>query len=132
MCYGMASHIVFMFTFESMVCGYREYRLIWGVPAVGEELNYHCELGNSHDPYAVAVKKVRSRRLVACANNRSTSKTFWRVKLWRIVAKFANVFCCQSFPLYSIGNLLLYGMIESSVNTLCHSISLWYSRQLRR
>ena len=46
-----------MFTFESMVCGYNEYQMIWGVPAVGEELNCHRQLGNSHDPYAVAVKK---------------------------------------------------------------------------
>jgi len=40
-----------------MVRGYHEYQLIWGVPAVGEELNCYRELGNSHDPYAVAVKK---------------------------------------------------------------------------
>ena len=54
----MASCVVFLFTFESMVHGYHEYQLIWEVPAVGEELNCHRELGNSHDPYAVAVKKV--------------------------------------------------------------------------
>ena len=69
----MPSHVVFTFTFESMVCGYHEYQLIWGVPAVGEELNCHRELGNSHNPYAVAVKKVRSRGPVTCANNHSTS-----------------------------------------------------------
>ena len=31
--------------------------MIWGTPAVGKELNYCCQLGNSHDPYAIAVKK---------------------------------------------------------------------------
>ena len=76
MCYGrIASRLVFTFTFESMVRGYHEYQLIWGVPAV-EELNCHRELGNSHDPYAVTVKQVHSRGLVTCAKNRSSSKTF--------------------------------------------------------
>ena len=55
----MASRVVLTFTFGSMVSGrvsgYHEYP--WGVPAVGEELICHRELGNSHDPYAVAVKK---------------------------------------------------------------------------
>ena len=53
MCYGMASRVVFTFTIESLICGYHEYQLIWGVPAVGEELNCYRKLGNSHDPYAV-------------------------------------------------------------------------------
>ena len=53
----MASRVVYTFTFESMIRGYHEYQLIWGVPGVGEELNCYCELRNSHDPYAVAVKK---------------------------------------------------------------------------
>ena len=51
--------VVFTFTFESMVRGYHEYQFIWGVPTVGEALNCHRELGNSHDPYAMGVKKVR-------------------------------------------------------------------------
>ena len=80
MCYGMASRVVFTFTFESMIRDYHEYQLIWGIPAVGEKLNCHHELGNSHDPYAVAlavaVKKVRPHGPVMCVNNRSTSKTF--------------------------------------------------------
>jgi len=41
-----------------MICGYHEYQLIWGTPAVGEELKCYRKLGNSHDPYAVAVNKV--------------------------------------------------------------------------
>ena len=69
----MASRVVFTFTFESMVRGYHEYQLIWGVPAVGEELNCHRELGNSHDPYAVAVKKVISRE------ERVTGHVPWRI-----------------------------------------------------
>ena len=56
-CHGMASCMVYTFTFESMIHGYHEYQLIRGAPAVGEELTCCCELGNSHDPYAVAVKK---------------------------------------------------------------------------
>ena len=53
----MASRVVYTFTFESMIRGYHEYQLIWGVPGVGEELNCYHGLGNSQDPYAVAVKK---------------------------------------------------------------------------
>ena len=53
MCYEMASRVVFKCTFESMVRGYQEYQLIWGVPAIAGELNCHRELGNSYDPYAV-------------------------------------------------------------------------------
>ena len=40
-----------------MIRGYHEYQLIWGAPALGEELTCCRELRNSHDPYAVAVKK---------------------------------------------------------------------------
>ena len=54
--YLVCIYVVFTFTFELMVHGYHEYQLIWRVPAVGEDLNCHRELGNSHDPYAVAVK----------------------------------------------------------------------------
>ena len=40
-----------------MIRGYHEYRMIWNNPIAGEELPCYRELGNSHDPYAVAVKK---------------------------------------------------------------------------
>ena len=53
----MASCVVYNFMFESIICGYHEYQLIWEVPVIGEELSCSRELGNSHDPYAVAVKK---------------------------------------------------------------------------
>ena len=46
------------FSIDSMIRGYHEYILIWNNPIVGEELDCECELGNSHDPYAVAVKKI--------------------------------------------------------------------------
>ena len=46
------------FLLNSMIRGYYEYHLIWSSPVAGEELTCHHELGNSHDPYAVAVKKV--------------------------------------------------------------------------
>ena len=34
--------------------------MIRGAPAIGEELHCYLELGNSHNPYAVAVKKAIS------------------------------------------------------------------------
>jgi len=40
-----------------MIRGYHEYKLIWNDPIIGKELRCQCELGNSHDPYAVAVQK---------------------------------------------------------------------------
>ena len=45
------------FSLNSMIRGYHECSLIWNNPIVGEELACERELGNSHDPYAVAVKK---------------------------------------------------------------------------
>ena len=46
-----------IFCVESMIRGYHEYKLIWNDPIISEELWCQCEPGNSHDPYAVAVKK---------------------------------------------------------------------------
>ena len=53
MCYGMASHVVFTFTFESMVRGYREYQSIWEVPAVGEDsiVIASWEIATTHMPW---------------------------------------------------------------------------------
>ena len=42
---------------NSMVRGYHEYQAIWSDPYVGEELISEREVGNSHDPQAVALKK---------------------------------------------------------------------------
>ena len=43
------------FSLNSMIRGYHEYSLIWNNPIVVEELA--CELGNSHNPHAMAAKK---------------------------------------------------------------------------
>ena len=40
-----------------MVRGYHEYKEIWPDPFVGEELPCEQEVGNPHDPLAVAIKK---------------------------------------------------------------------------
>ena len=40
-----------------MVRGYHEYRASWSDPYVGEELICEREVGNFHDPQAVALKK---------------------------------------------------------------------------
>ena len=40
-----------------MVRGYHEYQAIWSDPYVGEELICEREVGNSHDPQAVVLKK---------------------------------------------------------------------------
>ena len=45
------------FVVESMIRGYHEYKSIWDNPVVGEQLNCIREVGNSHDPMAVAVIK---------------------------------------------------------------------------
>ena len=49
--------VSYTLSFESMIRGYHEYRMVWNNPIAGEELPCYRELGNSHDPYAVAVKK---------------------------------------------------------------------------
>ena len=45
------------FLIDSMIYGYHEYRLIWTNPTIGAELVCECELRNSYNPHAVAVKK---------------------------------------------------------------------------
>jgi len=49
---NMASRVAYISTFELM---------IWGAPAISEELHFYLELENSHDPYAMAVKKAIGR-----------------------------------------------------------------------
>ena len=88
------------------------YTIVWDNPIVSEELVCECELGNSHDPYAVAVKKanggemkvvghvprsisaicsllfIRRGGMIRCSKSRAIFITqltkFWRVKPWRI------------------------------------------------
>ena len=43
-----------------MIHGYHEYKVIWEDPINGEDLVCECEVGNSHDPLSVAVKKMIS------------------------------------------------------------------------
>ena len=48
---------------NSMFWGYHECQMIWNNSVVGEKLVCNRELGNSHDPYAVAAKKTIDRDL---------------------------------------------------------------------
>ena len=47
--------------FEFIICsaiqGHHVYKDIWENPTIGEELKCQREIGNSHDPLAVAVLK---------------------------------------------------------------------------
>ena len=52
----MAIH--YYFVVDSKVCGYHVYKEIWPNPIIGEELPCEREIGNPHDPSAVAVKKL--------------------------------------------------------------------------
>jgi hypothetical protein len=44
------------FRIQTTVRGHHVYKEVWS-PRVGEELAVHCESGNNHDPFAVAVWK---------------------------------------------------------------------------
>ena len=46
-----------MFNVEAMVRGYHIYQSVWDAAVDGEVLNCYRELGNIHDPSAVAVRK---------------------------------------------------------------------------
>ena len=48
----------YIFSIQSMVRGYHEYQRVWDDPVDGEELVCKRKIGNSHDTYAVAVRKV--------------------------------------------------------------------------
>ena len=59
-CWKMADGghcLLYSFVVNSMVCEYHEYKEIWSDPFVGEELPCEREVGNPHDPLAVAIKK---------------------------------------------------------------------------
>ena len=49
---------VYTFAVNSVIRGYHEYKTVWESPADGEVLRCEREVGNSHDTYAVAVKKL--------------------------------------------------------------------------
>ena len=48
----------YVFSIDSMIRGYHEYKTVWDDPVDGKELECKCEIGNSHDTHAVAVRKV--------------------------------------------------------------------------
>ena len=48
---------VYSFTIEAMVRGYHVYQSIWDAAIDGENLECFREVGNIHDPSAVAIKK---------------------------------------------------------------------------
>ena len=52
----------YTFSFNSMIRGYHRYIMIWNNPIAGEELTCHHEAGNSHDPYAITVKKLLAEK----------------------------------------------------------------------
>ena len=49
---------VYTFCIYSVVRGYHEYKSVWDNPLEDENLPCERETGNSHDPQAVAVKKM--------------------------------------------------------------------------
>ena len=49
-----------LFSIESMIRGYHEYKSIWSDPMLEEELECKREPGNPHDTHAVAVIKTIS------------------------------------------------------------------------
>ena len=134
----------YTFSIESMIRGYHEYGLIWNNPIVGEELICERELGNSHDPYAVATRLRTAKKQVYniseyryhsryhyrqpfqnhvqyLLHNFRQSTKFWRVKPWRIDVLFAKVLHRQRFPLYGrsikIHILMNYCHMYPSVST---------------
>ena len=46
------------FVIDTALCGYHVYKDIWPNPIDEEQLTCEREVGNSHDPLAVAIKKL--------------------------------------------------------------------------
>ena len=63
---------VYSFVVNSMVCNYHQYKESWSDLLVGEELLCEWEVGNPHDPLAVAVKKtiIGERKIVGHISRR--------------------------------------------------------------
>ena len=47
---------LYLFTVESMIHGYHEYKRIWENPSAADYLLCKQEIGNPHDTHAVAIK----------------------------------------------------------------------------
>ena len=56
--------MAYVFSVESMICGYHEYKIVWDNPVVGENLLCEREVGNHHNTHAVAVKIIDSNLTV--------------------------------------------------------------------
>ena len=48
---------MFSFSIFSVVRGFHVYQVVWEIPTSGEEFCCRHEVGNTHDPLAVAVIK---------------------------------------------------------------------------
>ena len=48
----------FTFSIKTVVRGYHVYKEIWNATMDGIELPCKREIGNAHDPFAIAIKKV--------------------------------------------------------------------------
>ena len=46
------------FVVDSAICGYHVYKDIWPSPVAEEQLQCEQEVGNSHDPMSVTIKKL--------------------------------------------------------------------------
>ena len=56
--------MVFTFSNETVVRGYRVYKEIWEATIDGVELLCKREIGNAHNPFAIAIKKITPMRNV--------------------------------------------------------------------
>ena len=50
--------MAFTFSVETVVQGYHTYEEIWNAVMDGTELPCEREIGNTHDPFVVAIKKI--------------------------------------------------------------------------
>ena len=54
---GVIDNSLYLFVVNSMVHYYHQYKEIWPDPFVWEKMLCKREVGNSHDPLAVTIKK---------------------------------------------------------------------------
>ena len=60
--------IAYMFCIDSMIRGYHEYQSVWDNPLADRDLLCEWETGNSHDPQAIAIKRVIDGTLATCCS----------------------------------------------------------------
>ena len=100
--------MAFTFSIETVVRGYHAYKEIWNAVMDGTELPYKREIGNTHDPFTIAMKKVTPTGNVTIGHTH------------RVISSVCLVFVCQGGTIVCVVN----GARQYSSSLPWHSLKI--------